>query len=54
MTDKEKQLVSMSETYNVLAKAMAKEINADRTDALVFALEKQNELLYDLMDGEDE
>lgn len=53
MTEKQKkQILSDIETYNILASAMAEKVNADRTDAILFALQKQNELLSELLDEE--
>lgn len=54
MTEKQKQLLSDIECYNVLAKAMLEKISGDRADAIEFALSKQNELLCDLLESVSE
>lgn len=51
LTKEQNEMLSDIENYNVLCKAMAKEIGADRVGALIFAIEKQNELLSDFMDS---
>lgn len=51
MTDEQFKMLNDIENYNVLAKTMASTINAERTDVIVFALKKQNDLLTEFMDS---
>ena len=45
----EKDLVEQAERYGILAMEMLRHTKADRLDAALFALEKQNEVIDELL-----
>ena len=53
LTKKQDEILSDIEVYNILAKAIANDININRPDVLEFVLKKQNALISDFMDLEE-
>lgn len=53
LTEKQAQLISDIENYNIIAKSLAKDVFVNRPDTVEFALQKQNELLSEFMDLEE-